>query len=102
MENEVKIIVAESINQLKEIDEVAKEANLKIDVLLRVQLNWNKGESVLGGDQVTPFGIGIEDWEIHDFDQYQNANIVASMPFSGETFLISMTSGKFGLKRQRN
>lgn len=60
--NGVRTIVLESVNQAIWLNEVAGVHGLTPDVLLRVQLDWPEGESVLGGNQVTPFGIAKEDW----------------------------------------
>lgn len=62
VKNGVKTIVLESINQVRWLNEVCAKLNENIDVLVRVQLDWNEGKSVLGGDAITPFGIGLEDW----------------------------------------
>lgn len=62
----VKTIVLESINQAIWLNQVAGELEKKVDVLLRVQLDWSEGKSVLGGDAITPFGISCNDWlELH-------------------------------------
>lgn len=63
LEENVEIIVCESTNQLLWLEEVAKEKNLKPKVLLRVQLDWKEGESVLGGNAVTPFGEDVDGWK---------------------------------------
>jgi diaminopimelate decarboxylase len=59
----VNTIVLESLNQAIWLEEVAKEENTKINALLRVQLDWQEGKSVLGGDAITPFGISKDDWQ---------------------------------------
>ena len=81
IDHEVNVIVVESINQLIELERVATKAGITVKALLRVQLEWNKGESVLGGDQVTPFGIGIEDWKQFDFGFCQNVQIIGLHAF---------------------
>ena len=48
LENNVETIVCESINQLKTLNEVSKENKIKSKALLRVQIDWGEGESVLG------------------------------------------------------
>lgn len=73
--NNVQTIVLESINQLKWLDEVSNELNQKTNALIRIQLDWKEGKSVLGGDSITPFGLGIKDWKDVDFDQFKNVNI---------------------------
>lgn len=62
LSNGVHTIVLESINQALWLEEVSKELNIKVDALLRIQLDWPSGKSVLGGNEVTPFGIGTDDW----------------------------------------
>jgi diaminopimelate decarboxylase len=78
---DVRVIVAESINQLKDLDKVSQKFKTQPDVLLRVQLDWNEGTSVLGGDLITPFGIGIDDWKECDFSVFKNINIIGLHAF---------------------
>lgn len=76
MQAEVEAIIIESINQLKDLNEVAGKLGRKQDVLLRVQLDWSDDmKSVLGGSAITPFGLGIEDWIGVDVKQYKNLNV---------------------------
>ena len=81
IDHEVEVVVAESIGQLNDLEEVAKNFNVRPNVLLRVQLDWHEGESVLGGDQITPFGIGINDWNKCNFSIYKNINIIGLHAF---------------------
>ena len=46
--NEVDVIVLESLNQAYWLSEIAEELGVKPKVLLRVQLSWEEGKSVLG------------------------------------------------------
>lgn len=62
LRNEVNTIVLESINQAYWLNEAAKLLNKTPKVLLRVQLSWEKGSSVLGGNDITPFGVGPQEW----------------------------------------
>lgn len=75
MQAEVKSIVIESLNQLKDLNDVATKLGRTQEVLLRVQLDWNDElKSVLGGSSITPFGLGVEDWKeinIHEFKNIQ-------------------------------
>ena len=71
----VKTIVLESLNQAYWLNEVAIEENEKIDCLLRVQLDWEEGESVLGGNGITPFGISSDEWLELDFHKTDHLNI---------------------------
>ncbi len=71
----VKTIVLESLNQAYWLDEIACEEDIKIEALIRVQLNWDEGKSVLGGDDITPFGISSEDWKELDKTKVKNLNI---------------------------
>lgn len=61
--NGVHTIVLESLNQAIWLEEVAQERNVKVNALLRIQLDWPDGKSVLGGNAITPFGIGQDDWQ---------------------------------------
>lgn len=72
----LKTIVLESLNQAYWLDEVCKEEGKKVDCLLRVQLSWNEGKSVLGGDEITPFGISHSEWLELDKSKITNLNII--------------------------
>lgn len=71
----VKTIVLESLNQAYWLNEIAKDKNTKVDCLLRVQLDWKEGKSVLGGDDITPFGISSKEWQVIDRSKVENLNI---------------------------
>lgn len=61
----VNTYVAESIQQIIDLNRIANEHKIKPRVLLRVQLNWeadNQKTNMLGGDQITPFGLDPENW----------------------------------------
>ncbi len=73
--NGVKTIVLESINQAYWLDEIAAEKKMQVDCLLRVQLDWQEGSSVLGGNEITPFGIGPREWQQLDLNKCKNLNI---------------------------
>jgi len=75
LQNEVQTIVLESLNQAYWLNEVAKDLGRTPDTLLRVQLPWEKGESVLGGDSITPFGIEPSQWLKLDKSRCNNLNI---------------------------
>tara|TARA_B100000925_G_C22010564_1_gene476174 strand:+ start:273 stop:1499 length:1227 start_codon:yes stop_codon:yes gene_type:complete len=77
----VETIVVESINQLKDLNEVGSKYNKKINALLRVQLDWDGGKSVLGGDEITPFGIGEEDWKVINLKNYEHINFIGLHAF---------------------
>lgn len=64
LDSGVEIIVCESLNQVKWLAELAREKEVRPTVLLRVQLSWDEaqGESVLGGSEITPFGLSPESW----------------------------------------
>lgn len=74
LKNDVKTIVLESYNQALWLEEAAKEQGKKVDALIRVQLDWQEGKSVLGGDAITPFGLGPEDWASCDFSVFKQIN----------------------------
>jgi diaminopimelate decarboxylase len=75
IKNGVKTIVLESINQAYWLDEIVQETQIKVDCLLRIQLEWNEGKSVLGGDEITPFGISTIDWKSIDRSKIKNLSI---------------------------
>jgi len=75
MQAEVHTIVIESINQLKDLNEVAGKLGRKQDVLLRIQLDWTGDKSILGGSSITPFGLGVDDWKEVKLQDYKHINV---------------------------
>ncbi|MCO4799551.1 MAG: PLP-dependent decarboxylase [Colwelliaceae bacterium] len=72
----VNTFVVESINQLNWLNEVAKEQEVKPQVLLRVQLQWPDGEkNPLGGNSLTPFGLSVEEWQSIHVDSFPALNL---------------------------
>ena len=63
LKNEVKVVVLESINQAYWLNDLAKKHNLRPQVLLRVQLDWDDGKDILGGNEITPFGLDPSNWK---------------------------------------
>lgn len=68
----VKNIVLESLNQVAWLNEVCQEQNIQVDALLRIQLDWEEGSSVLGGDSITPFGLNESEWLKLNTNDYAN------------------------------
>lgn len=76
LEQGVNTFVLESLNQLQWLDEISAELEVKPDALLRVQLQWPEGEkNPLGGNTVTPFGLGCDQWQSIKADQYCHVNL---------------------------
>lgn len=76
MQAEVQAIVIESINQLKDLNDIAGKLGRTQEVLLRVQLDWNDDlKSVLGGSSITPFGLGTEDWKEVELKDFKNLHV---------------------------
>ena len=58
----VRTFVAESLNQVRWLNEQATAQQCQLQVLLRVQLRWPEGDkNPLGGDSLTPFGLGCDE-----------------------------------------
>lgn len=74
--NGVENIVLESLNQVLWLNEVCKEKNIKVKALLRIQLDWDEGKSVLGGDSITPFGLDKDQWVKLDPKKFEYINFV--------------------------
>jgi len=71
----VRTFVAESINQVRWLNEQATKANCQLQVLLRVQLRWPDSEkNPLGGDSLTPFGLGCDEWQTLTVSDYPALN----------------------------
>ena len=72
----VNTFVVESLNQLNWLNEEAAKLGKTPQVLLRVQLQWPDGEkNPLGGNALTPFGLGVEEWQDIDVQDYPALNI---------------------------
>ena len=76
MQAEVKAVVIESLNQLKDLNDIAGKLGRTQEVLLRVQLEWSGDKSILGGSSITPFGLGIEDWQEVSLNNYKNIKVL--------------------------
>ncbi|MEH6396925.1 PLP-dependent decarboxylase [Pseudoalteromonas sp.] len=71
IERGVRIFVAESLNQVRWLNEQAIAKQCQLQVLLRVQLRWPEGEkNPLGGDSLTPFGLGCDEWQALNTSDY--------------------------------
>ena len=72
----VTTFVVESLNQLDWLNQAAQAQNCRPQVLLRVQLQWPEGEkNPLGGNQLTPFGLSLQQWQKIHIDQYASLDI---------------------------
>lgn len=61
LEHQISTFVIESPSQLKLLQELTKDYSYKPNLLLRLQLEWeNDKKSVLGGNQITPYGMDLE------------------------------------------
>ncbi len=77
LNHEINCVVVESIYQLKWLNEQASELGIKARCLLRVQLEWDSNEkSVLGGDDITAFGLDEEGWQSVNLSEYQNVEVI--------------------------
>ncbi|MGS0536877.1 PLP-dependent decarboxylase [Pseudoalteromonas sp. SaAl2] len=75
IERGVRIFVAESLNQVRWLNEQATAKQCQLQVLLRVQLRWPEGEkNPLGGDSLTPFGLGCDEWQALNTSEYPALN----------------------------
>ncbi|KTF13988.1 PLP-dependent decarboxylase [Pseudoalteromonas sp. H105] len=75
IERGVRTFVAESLNQVRWLNEQAVDQQCQLQVLLRVQLRWPEGEkNPLGGDSLTPFGLGCDEWLALNTHQYPALN----------------------------
>jgi diaminopimelate decarboxylase len=76
LDNEIETIVVESLSQLRWLDEVAGEKKQRAKVLLRLQLDWDEGTSVLGGNDITPFGEDAATWKTLKGNLPKNVDIL--------------------------
>lgn len=75
IKHNIQTVVCESLNQVRWLNEAAIELGKTPDVLLRVQLDWDEGSSVLGGNEITPFGIEPDAWSTLTKEDYSHLNI---------------------------
>ncbi|MBQ4813422.1 diaminopimelate decarboxylase [Pseudoalteromonas luteoviolacea] len=69
----VTTFVAESVNQVAWLQEAALRHDTQLRILLRVQLRWpNNEKNPLGGDSLTPFGLGADEWATISLIDYPN------------------------------
>lgn len=76
LKNEINSVVVESLYQLKWLDEQAKEEGVTAKALLRVQLPWDEGKSVLGGNEISAFGMDKAAWEKVKLSEYPNVEVI--------------------------
>ncbi|NOU51136.1 PLP-dependent decarboxylase [Pseudoalteromonas sp. JBTF-M23] len=73
----VRTFVAESHNQVAWLNQAAMDHDVQLRVLLRVQLRWPEGEkNPLGGDSLTPFGLGTAQWQSLDINTFSALDFV--------------------------
>lgn len=88
----VNTFVVESINQLALINEQAKAFGVRPSILLRVQLRFEQTSSnPLGGNELTPFGLGADEWREVDLSQYENVEVIGLHIFQWGNMLDSQT-----------
>ena len=72
----VKRFVVESLNQLHWLDECCFEWGMQAEVLLRIQLSWDReSHSVLGGNEISAFGLDPGQWEALNVHRYKNIDL---------------------------
>jgi len=72
----VNTIVLESLTQAYWLNDIAEKLGKTPDVLLRVQIQWQGGTSVLGGDSITPFGLPPSEWKKLKLVELKHLNIL--------------------------
>ncbi|MBD1582424.1 PLP-dependent decarboxylase [Pseudoalteromonas sp. S16_S37] len=86
----VRTFVAESHNQVAWLNQAASDHNIQLRVLLRVQLRWPEGEkNPLGGDSLTPFGLGTAQWQSLDITSFSALDFVGLHIFQWGNMLSS-------------
>ena len=74
-------IVLESLTQAALVADWGKRHGQRPHVLLRLQLPWDGGSSVLGGQNLTPFGLPPKDWEGFVPDWHHHLEIIGVQNF---------------------
>lgn len=86
----VRTFVAESTNQVAWLQAAAAEYNTTLRILLRVQLRWPDSEkNPLGGDSLTPFGLGVNEWQALTLSNYPNLDFAGLHIFQWGNMLSS-------------
>lgn len=76
MEEDIEIVVCESLNQVYWLNDIAASFSKRPKVLLRVQMEWEGGASVLGGNEITPFGEDEATWLTMEKSKATNLDII--------------------------
>lgn len=76
LEEDIEIVVCESLNQVYWLNDIAPSFNKRPKVLLRVQMEWEGGSSVLGGNEITPFGEDAQTWLSMERAKTENLDIL--------------------------
>jgi len=73
----VNTFVVESVNQLRLINQISAQFNVIPDILLRVQLRFEQDDNnPLGGNALTPFGLGAQEWASIDLADYPQLKVI--------------------------
>jgi diaminopimelate decarboxylase len=73
----VNTFVVESENQLTLINEQAKIFGVRPSILLRVQLRFEQSDAnPLGGNELTPFGLGSDEWRNIDLSLFEHLDVI--------------------------
>lgn len=73
----VNTYVVESVNQLQLLNQLAAAVDFKPQVLLRVQLRFDDdGDNPLGGNSLTPFGLGTDEWSELNLADYSQVAVI--------------------------
>ncbi len=92
LEQGIRTFVCESINQVQNLNALAADLDEPVHVLLRVQLRYEQtAQSVLGGNQLTPFGLSPLDWHALNASDHQHLNIKGFHVFQWGNVLTSDT-----------
>jgi len=77
LERGVNTFVVESINQLELLNQLANTVDFRPQILLRVQLRFDEGDNnPLGGNSLTPFGLGTDEWSQIDLADYPALDVI--------------------------
>lgn len=80
----VRRYVLESFDQFAALQNEAKKQEIKVQALIRVQIDWSKRKkekNVLGGCAITPFGMSPEVWKSLQIQNYPNIDILGMHVF---------------------
>ena len=98
----LRTFVLESHQQVQDLEAVALTKQIKVQGLLRLQIIWPEGEqSVLGGSEISPFGLDADAWSVLDVKNLQAVEIKGVHCFQWGNVMDAARLGKIWFQTAR-